>query len=287
MSDLSLTGEAIDSIADLATKAAKHGEVREVFDQPDGRKLVLLNDGTAAFIGESTKDAHGLALDLPTRIKRAVLIQTTDSMVDYLERFKGEGTTLFANIATNRIIALLDYHASPEKIGHAAHFAVLDLPYAEEWKLWKDVDKKLMPQLDFVRFIQENRMDIKAPDGATLLEACRDLSAKRSVNFTAAIALDSDNESFEYSDNTEARTKGGLTVPNEFVLGVPVYFGSRLVELHAYLRNKIDDGKLSLTVALSRAEQVRQAMFREIVEDITTRAGVPVIYGAATFNGSL
>lgn len=274
--------DAIDRIADLAQKAAALDAVRQVFELPTGQKLILRNDGSSETIGEVTSDHYGLMKDAPARINRKVLIQTTDSLVEYIARFKGKGTTLFADIARNRIVASLDYHISGTETDHHNHFAVLDLPYSEEWNLWAGIHGKLMPQLEFTRFVEENAADIKAPSGADLIECCRDLQAKRNVNFTKAVRTSSDNESFEFTDDTNISAKKDghpVEVPTKFLLSFPVYFGSRYVELAAFLRWKLDEGQLYLGISRNRAEQVRQAMFKEIVTELSERSGAPVVYG--------
>jgi len=135
-------------------------------------------------------------------------------------------------------------------------------------------------QLDFARFIEENAPDIKAPDAGTLLEAVRDLQARRNVSFVAAVRTASDNESFEYHDNTEARTKGDLELPTKFLLSLPVYFGDPPLELQAFLRWRMTEGKLSLGIKLHRAEHVRQAAFQQIVVAVHEHTGVLPVYGA-------
>jgi uncharacterized protein YfdQ (DUF2303 family) len=138
-----------------------------------------------------------------------------------------------------------------------------------------------MAQLEFARFLEENAADVASPSGADLLEACRDLQAVRKVNFKKAVRTATDNESFEYSDETEARTSGGVELPTKFLLRFPVYFGHTETDLFAFLRWKLDDGTLNLGVALHRAEHVRQAVFSHIVFDVADRTGCQAVFGRA------
>jgi uncharacterized protein YfdQ (DUF2303 family) len=159
------------------------------------------------------------------------------------------------------------------------HKATLDLPYSEEWKTWSAINGQLKPQLEFARFIEENAPDIKAPDAASLLEAVRDLQARRNVNFIQAVRTSSDNESFEFTDNTEARTKADLELPTKFTLSIPVYFGDPDAEVPAFLRWKLDDGKLLLGIKLHRAEHIRQAAFNLIVTDAMEKTSLLAVFG--------
>jgi len=51
------------------------------------------------------------------------------------------------------------------------------------------------------------------------------------------------------------------------------------VSLFAFLRWKLDDGALSLGVALHRAEHVRQDVFKAIVDDAAARTERPAVFG--------
>jgi hypothetical protein len=133
-----------------------------------------------------------------------------------------------------------------------------------------------MPQLEFARFLEENAADVRAPDAGELLDACRDLQVRRKVNFTKAVRTASDNENFEYSEETNTTSKkGDLELPTKFKLGLPVYFGDAETEVFAFLRWKMDDGALTLGIQLHRTEHVRQAVFKQIVVDIAEPHGLP------------
>ena len=233
---------------------------------------------------------------LPDHVIQGVTVQTVDSLVDYTNRFKTGDTALFADIAANRIVSALDYHqgskiapgaddkAGPDLVdapiaAHGDHSAVLSLPFSVEWQTWTKIHGQLMPQLEFARFLEENAADIAAPAGADLLDACRDLQAVRTVNFKKAVRTATDNESFEYNDDTEARTSGGLELPTKFMLSIPVYFGGANTTLFAFLRWKLEAGSLRLGVALHRAEHVRQAVFKEILLDVADRTERPAVFG--------
>ncbi|MGN6208807.1 DUF2303 family protein [Asticcacaulis sp.] len=272
-----ITEDGIDTIAALGRDAAKS----RIHTLPNGTTLILGERGNGFELADDpTKDDHGLLLNKPTRIAVSVTIQDADSLVDYVKRFRMPGTLLFADIARNRIVAVLDYHEKPETPDHADHMAILDLPFSEEWTLWNGISGKWQEQLEFGRFLKENACDVSAPDPATLLEVAMDIQAVRNVNFTKAVRLNSDNESFEYVDDTQAKgSKGALTIPEEFALRIPVYFNGATVDVRSCLRWKLEGQSLKLGIALQRAERVRQAVFKEIAADIADRADVQVVYG--------
>lgn len=247
------------------------------------------------------RDAHGLLVDKPERIAAAVTVETQDSLVSYVRDFKGTGTRLFASISSSVIVAVLDYHdgrtdavadmgatATPADENHgftpvadfADHAATLRLAFSEEWSTWTAQDGKLVDQVTFARFIQENAPDVESPDAATLLELARDLRGTRTKRFTGDVNMMAARDSFTYEDRTDLKTPGDLAVPDAFMLRLPVYFGGERVALQAQLRYDVnDEGQLRLGFKLLRRESVRQATFQKLVDDVADRSGCPVVYG--------
>lgn len=261
-----------DSIAKLAVAARGTAQVVKT---ESGREYLIVPQGHDQ---REVTLPHATDVLMPKEISASVTLQDADALIAYVQRFKDEFSILFADVAENRIVAALDYHG-PESPALVQHRAALALPFSEEWKTWSGMNGQLKPQLEFARFIEENAPDIKAPAAADLLEAVRDLQAKRSVNFVAAVRTASDNENFEYNDNTEARSKGELELPTRFMLSIPVYFGDPPVEVPAFLRWKLDEGKLHLGIKLHRAEHIRQAAFRLVLTGAAEATGVMALFG--------
>jgi uncharacterized protein YfdQ (DUF2303 family) len=266
-------GTEAEAIAELAQKSATAATI----ETNDGRTFLVFPTGATV---REISDEHELKVTPPRYVRQAVTLQAQDSLVDYVNKFKTESSVLLADIAGNTIVALIDYHTAA-KAANVAHRATLTLPFSEEWRLWTSISGRLMGQLEFARFIEENGADVRAPDAAELLEAVRDLQAHRKVNFVKAVRTSSENESFEYTDESKATTKGGIELPTKFKLGLPVYFGEPETEVYAFLRWAIgaDNGGLSLGIALHRTEHVRQAVFKQIVLGVSERTGCTAVFG--------
>lgn len=267
----------MDTEAEVVRDLAQKALGAQIVETKDGRQFLIPPEGAEI---KEISDEHGLKVTTPRYIKERVIIQTNESIVDYVNSFKKSETILLADVGANSIVALIDYHGS-DKPAQVAHRASLALSFSVEWSLWTGISGKLMPQLEFARFIEENGADVRAPAAADLLEAVRDLQAHRKVNFTKAVRTTSDNENFEFTTETETKTRGGIELPTRFVLGIPVYFGEPDTELHAFLRWKIDpeEGGLTLGIALHRAEHVRQAVFQQMVLAIADRTSCPAVFG--------
>jgi uncharacterized protein YfdQ (DUF2303 family) len=266
-----MTTEA-EKIVELANAAAPFAHVVRT---DAGREYLVV---PKEFGYQDVSEKHSLGISLPEFITQHVMLQTADSLVDYCNRYRGADTILFADIAANSIVAQVDYHGI-EAPNYVAHRASLKLEFSTEWAEWTKISGVLMDQLAFARFIEENGADVRAPDAAELLECVRDLQAHRKVNFTKAVRTSSDNENFEYSEETEAKRRGGIEIPTKFKLGVPVYFGEPEAELFAFLRWRLGDGALTLGIKLHRAEHVRQAIFKQIVLDVAAKTECPAVFG--------
>lgn len=273
---------------DAVAALARHGVVTpQTITTASGREFLILPSGDGGAL-QIEVTPRGAQLDADLKwIDQAVTVQTADSLIDYTKRFgaQNEGTSLFADIERNRIVAALDYHViedggegNPARLGHRA---ALDLPFSVEWEIWTKIDGKLMGQLAFARFLEENAADIEVPSAADVLEACRDLQVNRKVNFTKAVRTASNNENFEYSDETTATSrKGGVEIPSEFQLRIPVYFGGPTYALRAFLRwEVVEGGGLTLGVQLHNREHVRQFVFKEVVGGVADATGFPAYFG--------
>ena len=265
----------------MTTEAA---EIAKLATQANARAAIIKSDDGRTFLIKPNNCTHidvtepnALPLYEPALTRQLAQMQTTDSLVEYVNRFKSDDTILLADIAANAIVGAIDYH-SPNGPRHVQHKAALQLGFSTEWTEWNRINDKLMPQLEFARFIEENAADIAAPPAADLIECVRDLQAHRKVNFTKAVRTSSENENFEFTDETEAKGRGGIEIPTRFVLKIPVYFGESDVELGAFLRWKLDGG-LFLGIKLHRAEHVRQAVFKQIVLDVAVRTERPAMFG--------
>lgn len=261
-----------ETVADLARKAAG---VPQVISTPGGREYLIVPVGHSA---SDVTPANKNEILLPKSISQNVTLQNAEALTEYLNRFKSAESLLLADVAESRIVAAIDYHAR-DKAALVMHKAILHLPFSEEWKIWTGISGQMKPQLEFARFVEENAPDIKAPDAGSLLEAVRDLQAKRNVSFIKAVRTETDNESFEFNDNTEARTKGDIELPTKFLLNIPVYFGDPATEVYAFLRWKLDDGVLTLGIKLHRAEHIRQAAFKLIVTGAAEKTGIMAVFG--------
>ncbi|MFZ0269911.1 DUF2303 family protein [Caulobacter sp.] len=242
------------------TKAALQNVSATVVATPEGQQFLVVPKDHNHF---DITPENGRKTLAPDHTRQAVTLQTLASLTAYGIKFKTPTTTLFADVDSNTIVAALDYHG-PDKAQLVAHVAEVVLPFSMEWVLWNDIDNKMMDQLTFARFIEENAYDIISPIGADLLEAVKDMQSIQGAEFKGRVKTESDNVNFDYSENTQTGSaRGDLSVPKQFILNIPVYFGDSPTPLTANLRHRVENGKLLLGIALHRKEHVRQDQFQQ------------------------
>lgn len=268
------TNTEAGQVAALAIAAMSQGP--HVIANPDGRQFAVVPEGFE--LRDVTPPGAAKSFK-PDHIAQTVSLETAASLSDYLTRFKTSETVMFASIGDNLIVGAIDYHAT-SAAALVKHRAQLKLPYSTEWSLWDSIDGKLMGQLDFARFIEENAVDIRAPDTASLLECVRDMQAVEKADFRAQVRTESDNVDFTFTQTTEAGSRSGqIEVPKRFLLQIPVFFGGEAIPLDARLRwRKTQDG-LQLGIMILRKEQVRQEEFQRVVSQISASADVQALYG--------
>ena len=252
-----------------------------------GAPIILTDGGSYAVIPEGSKiEDLERFLGRPIRARAAVAAKTAETFAAYVKRFQdGGATVIFADQEEFALLGVIDYHepstaADPALPGFREHRISYTAPRSLEWKTWRDANGKQMTQADFARFIEDNVVDIRSPAGAEVLEVSRGLQAKSSVEFASAIRLSDGSQQFTYSETIEGATsKGTMRVPEEFTLGIPVFFGGQAYSVVARLRYRIKDGKLVLWYDLYRPEYIEKDAFEAVVADVGEKTGIEIWHG--------
>lgn len=259
-------GAHIKEIRDLVQQGL---HVREV----DGRSFTVLP------VDAQLKDLESLQI-VPQRARGNVTVTTLESFKSYVMRFRDEaGSTIFADQDTFTLRAVLNYHRDAERPQHGDHICTYKLPLSEEWKRWRHHDGRQCTQAEFAQFLEENNVDIREPAPATMLEVARKLEAKTKVDFSRGERLSDGNIELTYQEKTEATVgKQKLQVPEEFKIGVPVFFGGPIYGVTAKLRYRIKESALQIWYDLHRAEYAEQDAFKEAVDDVTALVGEAFVF---------
>jgi uncharacterized protein YfdQ (DUF2303 family) len=261
------------------------GRLPVKIETDDGRTLLALPGINGSYVLHDATVPNAAEVPLPKVLRQSVAIQTSGSLKAYVNRFKNSDSMLFADIGANVITAVIDYHEEPmddePKALHGVHVATLTLPYSKEWETWLRLNEKLMGQVDFANFLEENGMDFLEPSGGELLDICRDLQVTGSKHFEGSVR-DGSLVKFTYKKDEGATTSLDMELPSEFMIAIPVYFDEPPVQIRCLMRRKIDDGDLSLGYKMIRVENTRQAEFQRVASVVQFDTHITMVNGKRT-----
>lgn len=262
------------TIERLTLAAIDYGAVTKL---ADGRTIAFRPSGPGQAELKDISLPHQVEAPKPKFITAAPQLQTVDALIDYVNLFKTPDTVIFADAGNEYIRAVIDYHkAASTEAGIVKHTATLDLGLSEEFQTWLNIDTAWMPQQKFARFIEQNAEDIAAPKGADLLEMVLDLEKSKTVSVARKLrSAGSDDGSAGFSSDAS-----GTVLPAAFKLAMPLFFGeTNKVEITAYTKDQLEDGKIFIGFDLNRVQLIRQREFTAISKRIAEATGVPFVLG--------
>ena len=253
----------LDAGAALASQSKSHGTPFAIV--PDGYKVADLERYQ----------------DNPLHATGGMDAVTVEAFVEYYERYSQSDTSvIFADIRSFTMLGVIDWHAE-ERPGFGHHRVVYTAPRTEEWQAWCDNDGVKMTQQDFAYFIEERMDDIRDPLGAEVLEIAQRLEAKKNVDFVSGQRLSDGQREFTYVETIgQAQSRNQITVPETFMLGLPIFYGGEFYEVTARLRYRINERKLIFWYDLSHCVQLEQTAFNLIVDGVKDEVSTPVFAGA-------
>lgn len=248
-----------------------------------------------------------LADDAP-RKTGTIGAESLESLVDYVERHRGNDSAVFASANNHNITGVIDWHSKSSLLcesvgtatgvaqfdrgGFARHQVSLPLQFSEQWKAWAKINGQNLQQKALAEFIEEYLGDIVEPDAAAVLEAVLTLSGKKSVNYKNATRLANGDVSLVWEETTESKAgqTGDLKVPSELKLRLPVYAGCEeetTFEIRTMFRYNIHDGALTFQLKMLGIERIREMAFEAVYESLVEKLAkrkieVPVYHGSIT-----
>ena len=245
------------------------------------RTVHTLGDGTPALLLTPDIRIENLehTLAAPVRKKGSTTLNDAESFVAVVLDQKSDDTRLFSTINPPTFTAVFNHHAAAA--GWGDHKAKYNAPLAPEWKAWTGIDGKKMNQVEIAQFIENNLVDVAEPEGATLLEICRTLEAKKKVTFASSIRLSDGNNQFTFSEEVQGSAQQGqLSIPEVFVIGVPVFENGEKWRVDVRLRYRIEEGgRLVMWVELVRPHKVIEEAVKELRARIAEGTGMAILNG--------
>lgn len=264
-------------IANDALQAC-HQETRYV----GGTPLVLLPEGF------SVEDLER-QLPAPTRKRGTTVLNDAESFISVVNDQANDDTRLFSTINPPTFTAVFNHDASTP--GWGDHRAEYNAPLSPEWKAWTAASGVKRNQVDMAQFLEANMVDVVyiaaglgehgSPDGATLLEICRTLEAKKKVTFKSSVRLPDGSTEFTYDEDVAgSAVKGTMSIPEQFSIGVPVFENGEKYRQDVHFRYRIQDGgALVMWLDLIRPHKVIEDAVKQLREHIAAQTGMQVLNG--------
>jgi uncharacterized protein YfdQ (DUF2303 family) len=242
--------------------------------------------------GESVKSlAHLMA---PTRKKAKVTVHDYQSFIAYVKKHREPGrTALFAVVTETAGVftAVLDYHEeNTEIIGkpqYGDHVCVLEMRHTPEWVRWVNNSGTPKSQVDMAQFLEDNRLDIKEPEAAKIIEIAKTFEATQGVSFKGAVRLQNGDRRLDYNVQTGARAgeAGNLEIPERIELSLPIYVNGPEYGISAWFRYSIDNGVLRLRYELIRPHKFIELALAEAGNAIEKELEMTLHKGRVDFIG--
>lgn len=246
--------------------------------------------GKAAIVPEGyTLESLEKFQEFPKTKRGKVRLDSVESMALYAKAHHTSLSALFADSEARKFLLVIDWHGSAinDAAGWGDHSASYQLHYTNEWNAWMAISGKPMGQATFAEFIEENLPDIIEPTSADLLEAVLNVSGKRNIAFKSAKNLTNGDTQLIYEETTEANgtTKGEASLPSKLAIRIPVFKGAENVttfEIKAFLRYRIQEGRLSFELKLHRPEKAKDEALKEVFKAMSEAMpkGLPIYEGS-------
>lgn len=215
----------------------------------------------------------------PVRKKGQTSVHDVASFIAVVNDQKSEATRIFGTIDPPTFTAVFNHHAI--EAGWGDHRAQYNAPLSHEWKSWNRADRQTMSQVFMAAFIENNIEDIVEPAGAELLEICSTMDATKKVSFSSSLRLSDGYNQLSYEEDVQGSAqKGKFKVPEQFVIGIPVFQGGEKWRVDLRLRFRIaDGGNLSMWMEMLRPHKVIEQAVKELHGKVAAETGLSILNG--------
>lgn len=281
-----------------------HGQVIEI-TSPDGVKVpaLLTKDQQVQIL---PRDKFDDWRDAPRVRKGTAELETLDSLIDHVNRFKDASSALFAQASATApvITSVLNYHpdgpdGTPARFGD--HRSLYRFPVSEEWAAWTGSDGNPMSMSDFAEFVENRLVDVvqiieddELPEDvrafaktmsagiaspAKLLEMSRGLQVNEASVVKQVTNLSTGEAQVVFQSEHADQNGQPLNLPSLFVLAIPVFKLGALYRIAARLRYRKQSGGLVFWYDLWRPDRSFDHAFREACQRTQAETNLPLFYG--------
>lgn len=282
------------TMEELRTTLLEHTEPA-VFTTEKGAVLVAHKDLTLHDL-EAVVDKH---LPQPKRAKGTSTHAVLSSLIAHTVRHKSEQTEAYCDlldVARPRIEVVYNAHPTPEQGcgGWGDHRAVYLFPLSDAWKRWTAAARSHgLSVSEFAQLLEDGVADIADPaarpevrlQGVTfaapneVLKLAEGLSIRVDQKVVEQRRRDNGTATLAFTE-THAGEKGEpLSIPNGFLLGIPVFVGGDSYAVRCRLRYRVQQGQVLWTVVLHDAEESKRDAMTDAAKRFESETHVPLFYG--------
>ncbi len=185
------------------------------------------------------------------------------SLIEYLNRFARPETMIAADAERAYIECCIDGD-KVEEPSFKEHRAGFTAQQSDKLRAWRGICEKPMSQVQFGLFLEERAVDVVVPEAASVMDMVMTFDATKKVVFKSSIRLHDGSRQFQYVEDNEAR--GGVTLPDHFIILAPVYRGMEPQRIKFMVRYRIEEGALRFIVQMHDEEEVMREAFERCVD---------------------
>lgn len=279
MEELELRNSETQAIIDLASSI----KPIEVISQ-DHIKRIALPPGW-----EMQERDDERMLSQPARKRGTVILDDSDSLIEYINRHKiAEQTTIYcqadygaAKVLFNCIIN--DHCGEQDGQQWRDYRAQYEPKQSVEWKRWIGNDKNLFSQFEFATFIEDNLQDIAAvdglPTGQQLLEMALSFQATQDMKYKSAIRLQNGGINMSFVQDEDNQTLTTMKLFEKVAIGIPVFWNGDAYQITARLRYRVKEGVLKFWYELIRPDRVMEDATDTLIKQINISTAAPLYFG--------
>ena len=214
----------------------------------------------------------------PERVRRTVRHSCFQSFLRYLDENHNSYARCY--VEKERVVAIFDHHfgGDTDWEQHRSEFAIVPSAPAAMWQRFVTKDgSRSISQMDFALLMERRAQDIVTPDAATMMEIALTLEAKPKVEWKSAIRLQDGSRQFLFEETVAAKagTKGQITIPERFTLGLALYEGCAAISLDVKLRYRIENGGIAFALEWADLDEAERQTREAIVSIIADKHDCP------------
>lgn len=240
--------------------------------------------------------------DAPRRAAGDVRANTLEAFVALTNRHASPDTVIYVDDgAQPKLIAVLNDHGAGAEPGWRDHRIVYLPTLSEEWKAWAANEGKPLAQVAFAELLEDRCLDVitpasagpktqgiieqlgvKAAMPAELQGLAKGLSIKVDQHVKEVRRLDSGEAQIMYSEQHNGEDGKPLSVPNAFVIAIPVFGGGAAYTHVVRLRYRAREGRITWSYNVVHADQAKRdavldmmATIREKLPEALVVEGTP------------